>query len=403
MKHTHIALIAAVVALLAALVSCNPKTETSDNIIKINLDSMVETINTEEGYNPTKAENIENSGIIENVEYVRLETSDDALIGKVDKIIVTEDRIFVADLSQIQCCHIFDRKGKFIKKLARRGRAGNEYTYLEDIFYNPDNHTINLLGRHKAKVLSFDKDGNEVAIHNKLPAEFISMEYHDGKYYATTGGLMPEKCDSCDLVVMNSQFEIEKCLVKNAYLGKHLSNDQFYIYDGEVYYTNNWQMQVIDPKSGKARWEFDFGSYRRPKELDNAQDYYAYIDKNGPLHTKVTHAHKINESKEYVVCEFNFIFDVLGIYDKQTKSSKVVMGSYMEQPYALPFGYICSMGEGRIVTTIPAARVARIQRGSDDYGNDFTKEYPKQVERLRADFPTISEEDNPFITIYTLK
>ena len=75
----------------------------------------------------------------------------------------------------------------------------------------------------------------------------------------------------------------------------------------------------------------------------------------------------------------------------------------MEQPYALSFGDICSIGEGRIVTTIPASRVARIQRGSDDYGNDFTKEFPKQIERLRADFPTISEEDNPFIAIYTLK
>ena len=316
----------------------------------------------------------------------------------------TEDRIFVANLREFECCHIFDRKGKFIKKLARKGRAGNEYTYLADIFYNPDSHTINLLGRFKAKILSFDKDGNEVAVYNELPAEFTSMEYHKGKYYGTTGGLMPEKCDSCDLVVMNSQFEIEKCLVKNAYAGKHLSNDSFYLYDGEIFYTNNWLMQVINPKSGETRWEFDFGSYRRPKELDNPRDYFEYIDKNGRLNNKVTNVSKINESKDYVVCEFNHsFFYALGIYDKQTKSSNVVISSYMEQPYALPFGDICTVGESHIITTISASSVARLQRGKDDYGNDFTKEFPKQIERLRADFPTISEEDNPFIAIYTLK
>ena len=404
MKHPTASLLSTTTLLLVALSSCNSKTDSSDNIIKINLDSTIEAINTEEGYDLSKAENIENCGIIDGVEYVRLETSDDALIGDVDKIIVTEDRIFVANLREFECCHIFDRKGKFIKKLARKGRAGNEYTYLADIFYNPDNHTINLLGRFKAKILSFDKDGNEVAVYNELPAEFTSMEYHKGKYYGTTGGLMPEKCDSCDLVVMNSQFEIEKCLVKNAYAGKHLSNDSFYLYDGEIFYTNNWLMQVINPKSGETRWEFDFGSYRRPKELDNPRDYFEYIDKNGRLNNKVTNVSKINESKDYVVCEFNHsFFYALGIYDKQTKSSNVVISSYMEQPYALPFGNICTVGESHIITTISASSVARLQLGKDDYGNDFTKEFPKQIERLRADFPTISEEDNPFIAIYTLK
>ena len=111
MKHPTASLLSTTTLLLVALSSCNSKTDSSDNIIKINLDSTIEAINTEEGYDLSKAENIENCGIIDGVEYVRLETSDDALIGDVEKIIVTDDRIFVANLREFECCHIFDRKG----------------------------------------------------------------------------------------------------------------------------------------------------------------------------------------------------------------------------------------------------------------------------------------------------
>ena len=399
----HPILCAAAVAMIATLISCSPKSATSDNIIPIDLDAVAELMRQEDGFAPDEATNINDCDIIDNVEYVRLETSDEALIGDVHKIIVTEDRIFVADLEQFQYCHIFDRKGKFIKKLNRRGRAGNEYTYLADIFYNPDNQTINLLGRYKAKILSFDKDGNEVAVHGELPAEFTSMEYHNGKYYGATSGLSPERCDSCYLVVMNGKFEIEKCLVKNGYDGRHLSNDSFYLYDGDIFFANNWLMQVIDPKSKETRWEFDFGSYRRPKELDDSKRYFEYIDKNRTLSMKVKDVHKISESKNYIVCEFDFITRIIGIYNKQTKSSNVAVATYIEQPYALPFGDICSIGEGRIISTIQASSVARLQRGSDAYGNNFTEMFPEQVKRLQADFPPINDDDNPFIAIYTLK
>ena len=110
----HPILCAASVAMIATLISCSPKSATSDNIIPIDLDAVAELMRQEDGFDPDEATNINDCDIIDNVEYVRLETSDEALIGDVHKIIVTEDRIFVADLEQFQYCHIFDRKGKFL-------------------------------------------------------------------------------------------------------------------------------------------------------------------------------------------------------------------------------------------------------------------------------------------------
>ena len=68
------------------------------------------------------------SDVIELDSFVVLETTKEALIGRISKIKITEDRIYVMD-DAIFC---FDRKGHYINKFDRKGKGPNEYRGLSD-------------------------------------------------------------------------------------------------------------------------------------------------------------------------------------------------------------------------------------------------------------------------------
>ena len=67
---------------------------------------------------------------------VRLETADSLLFnGKSSYLYVVSDYLFVADLKQkIILC--YDKQGKFINKINRKGQGPEEYITLANIYFN---------------------------------------------------------------------------------------------------------------------------------------------------------------------------------------------------------------------------------------------------------------------------
>lgn len=68
---------------------------------------------------------------IESAETVPLETTDECLIGTIDKILAWEDRYYILDgkFRRILC---FDTEGRFLSKLDKVGRGPGEYMYIRD-------------------------------------------------------------------------------------------------------------------------------------------------------------------------------------------------------------------------------------------------------------------------------
>lgn len=79
------------------------------------------------------------SEIADSIEYLSLETSRQALIGSVDKLIVTEDQqLIVVDKEIARSIFLFDSTGKFLHAIGRTGTGPDEYTQLEDVSYYKD-------------------------------------------------------------------------------------------------------------------------------------------------------------------------------------------------------------------------------------------------------------------------
>jgi hypothetical protein len=93
-----------------------------------------------------------------DVEYIPLETNDEFVtqgmvlaIGK--EIILVKNHVDDGDI------FIFDRKGKGIKKINRKGQSGEEYTYITDIVLDEDAEEMFVSDHWARKISVYDLNG----------------------------------------------------------------------------------------------------------------------------------------------------------------------------------------------------------------------------------------------------
>ncbi|GHU57547.1 hypothetical protein FACS189411_11400 [Bacteroidia bacterium] len=94
-----------------------------------------------------------------DVEYIPLETNDDFVcqglmedIGR--NIMLVRNRINDGDI------FVFDRKGKALRKINRKGQGGEEYANISRIILDEDNNEIFVESSSARKILVYDLYGN---------------------------------------------------------------------------------------------------------------------------------------------------------------------------------------------------------------------------------------------------
>lgn len=105
-----------------------------------------------------EGENNAFEALVENVRFVPLETSDDLLIGEIEKMIYLDSDYYVADKSPnggIKGIYRFDSEGRFLNKIGMRGRGPGEYVDPVDFMVNSSGVVV--LGRRQ--LLFYDRDG----------------------------------------------------------------------------------------------------------------------------------------------------------------------------------------------------------------------------------------------------
>jgi hypothetical protein len=142
------------ILLIVLLCSCNrSKNQTPvDELIKIDLlsDADITLSNLSE--------------IASDIEYIPLQTKDSSLIGRIDKVVITDNYIYVKNgTAEILC---FDKNGSFISKLSKTGRGPGEYTIIMDFDISSDNNKLILLVN--GKILLYDINDNKYAFSKSI-------------------------------------------------------------------------------------------------------------------------------------------------------------------------------------------------------------------------------------------
>lgn len=108
--------------------------------------------------NPDEIEDVNLSDFVSNAEFLKLETN--KLFGSIEKLVVTENRIYILDAYNSLALYVYNRKGEFLFEIANYGRGPGEFMGPYD----------------------FAVDGNEIVIYDARSLKLSFYDIKDGSF-----------------------------------------------------------------------------------------------------------------------------------------------------------------------------------------------------------------------------
>lgn len=142
---------------------------------------------------------------VDSISYIQLETVDDCLIGKVRDVIIADSFIFVLDRNP-SAIYIFNRSGKYLRKIDRKGEGPGEYPLIYQFTYNKKRQSISVYSTLVYKIIEYDLYGNLI---NEFKLDYFIADLHqfdNGDYLLTRTCLTDDDqaaallCDSTGLI-----------------------------------------------------------------------------------------------------------------------------------------------------------------------------------------------------------
>ena len=134
--------------LLLVMTSCGSDNASTDGFITVDV--------TQSSYSPKKELVLQD---FMDVEYIPLETNDEFINHGYVRA-VGEKYIIVTNYRNDGDIFVYNRKGKAIRKINRKGQGGEEYTYITNITLDEDNNEIFVNDHFVKKIYVYDLDGN---------------------------------------------------------------------------------------------------------------------------------------------------------------------------------------------------------------------------------------------------
>ncbi|WP_436417262.1 6-bladed beta-propeller [Petrimonas sulfuriphila] len=264
-----------------------------------------------------------------SIELIPLETSPDALIVGISKMIVHQDKYYTLDKNQC-IIFVFDKTGKFLFKIGKKGQGAGEYVFIQDFNINPFSGNLEILEPY-GKVHIYDLSGNHIetkqitfpgfrAVHTLAAVNSHTHVFHTM--------FEPRKIIYFNLdeqKLLHEEFE------ENTRLGSFSNNP--YQYQGDWFFFR--PIHPVVYKMGKEQLEvafrFDFGTYTREgttavfsKEADYS--LYRCVEELFDQFPYLIHSVRHNSKYVFVSLSRNDLDHKANIiYDKSTGESKYIL------------------------------------------------------------------------------
>lgn len=122
--------------------------------------------------------------LTDSIEIIKLETSDECLIGEIKKVSFTDQFIFVSDPYVSQKIFMFDKNGKFVKSIGSQGGGPGEYSTISNFTITGDSLLIQDYNLHKYLVYSI-KENRFVGDIRYEPHHHSIVAYPDILYFVS--------------------------------------------------------------------------------------------------------------------------------------------------------------------------------------------------------------------------
>lgn len=204
---------------LSIFISCmnGDKAKVSNSIQEINIKKDVNNIS-------------DISDLSNSIQFIKLETNPECLIGNINKIINYNGFYYILDNRYANALFKFNAEGKYIDKIHSVGKGPGQYLKLQDFCIDKKNGIIYLYDISQRQLLSYDFKFNYLSS-TKINIAAFNMEYAEEYFYFRTNKMFTDASKRYELIITdikgkvvnrylefdeNETFrlEIEKTLIK---------------------------------------------------------------------------------------------------------------------------------------------------------------------------------------------
>lgn len=125
------------------------------------------------------------SEIADSVICIKLQPDSGDIIGRIRELIIRPKYIYAFDIAQ-QMIFVFDKTGKFVAKLNKRGQGPDEYLHIGPVFIDDNEEYIEIVNyiSPKPTVLKYSNINFELMETHPFPdVNFNTCRRHNGFYY----------------------------------------------------------------------------------------------------------------------------------------------------------------------------------------------------------------------------
>ena len=127
--------------------------------------------------------NIRLSDIIESIEYIPLETTDESLVAGVSHFDISDNYIVVYCSLQTQV-FLFSRDGRFIRRIGRQGQGPGEYIWLINVFLDEKRDRVFVVSGHEQQgILVYNLQGEFVKNMTTQPGDGRFQRLHNEHFF----------------------------------------------------------------------------------------------------------------------------------------------------------------------------------------------------------------------------
>lgn len=287
---------------------------------------------------PDKFETLDIDKTIKEMKYVPLETNVNSLIGRIDKLEIHENFIYVLDKSFAQAIYIFEMNGHHVHTISKKGNGPEEYIQIVDFCFQND--TLVVYDGIGAKLLFFTEKGDylsksKTAFHFRNFTSFTNDDYLIMTYNAPNSFLKEISHYSVligkpDSIVKYKGFE------NNLFLEQfeHTNNNPLVGYNGTHLISpllSNFIYQINADGSYFPKYRINFKNSLPLNyyELTTVKEFNSYIKKNKISYFMGT----FFENDEHLFLRFNPPGNFFGyiIFNKKTTIVSCYDGTYSSE------------------------------------------------------------------------
>lgn len=262
---------------------------------------------------------------------ILLETTENSLIKRIEKMYLTDSVVIIFDesLSEI---FLFNSDGTYLRKCGKKGNGPGEHIYFSDVYYDRNSALIYANEGHKKLMCVYDLTGTLIEAIPTPNIQFRSFCKVEDGYWLYTG--MPNDGSRNSVLRVDNNFNIIKGFVpQKVFFTTYWRSTFFQNEKGENFFISPYGnfVYLIEKEELKPYFEIDFGKNSPPFEkiptLTNTEEYDR-LTKGDKLFGNI---HNFILYKDLFYFNFSTIVDnapiYLGCFGKNN-SNTVIYGSY---------------------------------------------------------------------------